>query len=755
MRNRSLQLVKYKKSIPVQSNLSGRIKKLVAENKLDLAARLLIDSPLRNEGIIQKSRLTELMEQVRLGTIDTVNRNLEANRLRHALLEAADLLENLYTRIPIYLNEIPGETRKIIGRISELDKLSQLLEKNSFLLLKGIAGVGKTTLAKSYLSQYQFRFSHICWVRITADPMLEGKRQQTIVDALIDDFHLFESLELPFDLDLPKEERLSKLLIRLNNLPGPNLMIIDNAEKSLENIATRLPLTPNWRFLITSRFTLDFETFHLDVLSPEKAKELFYRHNPNGINHEKDIENLLKHIGYHTLTIELLAKSCQASKLNRFTPSRVLELIINHKFDSIDKEVTSSHSGRSVKVFKYLCSIFDFSSLSVEETDILCEFSVLPSKEINRNLLIKLFGYVGKDIPSTFEDCIESLVQKGWLLYFESTQTFKVHQLVQEVVRYQIPPTSEKCSHIIQGIAKLLAFDSYDSMISKYPYVAFGELLLLHIKERDEKISDLLQNIGMGYYHSGQYSQALKYLNEATQIKEQISPNSESLADSYNDISLIYVGLGNFEKALLFQFKDIQLKENLHKSGSIDFAVSYDNLAGIYFDMEDYDEAMKFGQKALAIREKFLSKDHPDLSTSYHNMAALFKLMGELSKALEFEKKSIKIGELFPENGISLAISYINLGDIHRKLGQLPEGASVIQKGIEMIEKLADSEHPYLAKSYVYMGCIQFDMKEFDSALKYFETALFLFEKLLPDEHPDIGTTKSWIEKTTNNLSAK
>ena len=63
----------------------------------------------------------------------------------------------------------------------------------------------------------------------------------------------------------------------------------------------------------------------IDELPLDKALELFYLHYPTGKKDEHTVEALLAHIGYHTLTIELFAKTCEISPST--TPQRIYELL--------------------------------------------------------------------------------------------------------------------------------------------------------------------------------------------------------------------------------------------------------------------------------------------------------------------------------------------------------------------------------------------------------------------------------------------
>ena len=79
------------------SNFAAEIMKLVGQNELKAALErlraVLQGSPLLNEAVGQSGRLTALMQQIRQGTISFEEANREENKLRYALLNLAQEME--------------------------------------------------------------------------------------------------------------------------------------------------------------------------------------------------------------------------------------------------------------------------------------------------------------------------------------------------------------------------------------------------------------------------------------------------------------------------------------------------------------------------------------------------------------------------------------------------------------------------------------------------------------------------------------
>ena len=73
-------------------------------------------------------------------------------------------------------SEVPKPCRHFLGRENELEKLHAILEENSKVFLYGIAGIGKSELAKAYAKTYRKEYTNILYL------MYSGNLRQDIID---------------------------------------------------------------------------------------------------------------------------------------------------------------------------------------------------------------------------------------------------------------------------------------------------------------------------------------------------------------------------------------------------------------------------------------------------------------------------------------------------------------------------------------------------------------------------------------------
>lgn len=717
--------------------LPNKIRQLIERNELMEAAQLIVNSSMKNEGIIHISKIQELTTGIRLGTIRTEEKDLQMNRLRQALLQVADILETHKESSAIYLNEVPGLGTEIIGRSRELELLHKELQNSqSILLLRGIGGIGKTTLAKAYIRKYQSSYDHIIWVCNSITP---DKQQHPITHAISDDAILHQSLGLPFDSDISKEDRLLMVLHRLRNLPGKNLMILDNAGLNSQSLISKLPASPSWHIIVTSREELsDVHIIRLDELSSEEATELFYLHYPKGRSYADDVKELVATIGFHTLTIELLAKSCQKGKLKRLNPKKILNKIQQKQFDTIQKKVFSQHSKSEIELFTYLNVAFDLSGLSEEEENILRQWTVLPSIDISAELVIQLFNFDEDTVPDAFETAIESLVQKGWLLYNQQGECFRCHQLIQEVIRYQLPPTESNCAQLIQGVSNLLNFDRMkENPATKFPYVVFGEQILSDLTDIENGIG-FQRNLASVYQKLGRYKDSAELFEMALESgMKQLGMDHSEVLITRSHLASVYQDLGRYAEAE--ELLHLVLQSTIEKFGEnkLEVANAKSNLACVYQGMGQYKKAEELHTKALQVRIQQLGINHLDVATSRSHLAKVFQKLGRFQEAENLHRMALQsrltsLGEDHPD----VASSRSYLASLYQDLGRFIEAADLYKSALEVkIQNLGDA-HPDVSIIRSQLGSVYKDLGQFEDA----ETLLTL---ALKNEHPNSAAIQS------------
>ncbi|MEZ4921182.1 MAG: tetratricopeptide repeat protein [Saprospiraceae bacterium] len=561
------------------------------------------------------------------------------------LLEGNGFLSDPNTRmlsIPRALSQsIPKlDPNELIGRTEDLKELRTMLRDNKQVaLVNGLGGIGKTTLAQAYVGKHWTDYQHIAWISMNSDqPELDFTTDPTLLK------NLGINAE-GMDLNALFSEVLNQMK-RLGS--ATNLLVLDNAGPSLESIKNQLPQQPRWHVLVTSREELEgFSLKPLDFLSPDEAFSLFTKHAPHSPLSEEEIKNLIESVDYHTLTIEILAKSV---RVHHYT----YETLRSALAENARTRVKTGHSQQQKieAVTSYLCSIFKLHDLQPDERWLLRQFICLPPNFQPYELLVQLINPAASEREAIFSETLDSLVKKGWLIREDKDDAYKMHRIIGEVVKTQAFPELEDVLPLIESVRALLYIDdTKDNPVEKFEWAEYGESVLEALSsKRNPKIADskelmeLMDALGLVFRELGQYQKAKKLTTDTLDCSLRINGEEHSdTARFQSNLAIVLQELGEFQEAKILLHKALKSYESNFGENHPSTAISYSNLATVLQNLGEYEEAKILLQKALKSDESNFGENHPSTAISYGNLAGVLQDLGDLQHALNYAQKALTI----------------------------------------------------------------------------------------------------------------
>lgn len=275
--------------------------------------------------------------------------------------------------------------------------------------------------------------------------------------------------------------------------------------------------------------------------------------------------------------------------------------------------------------------------------------------------------------------------------------------------------------------------------------------------------------LGVYSINSGEYNEALKYLNESIKHYEAKGDKLNS-AINYGNIGIVYDLKGNQPEALKIQLKALKLFKELKKDGGIAFCLN--NIGIIYEIQKKYDKAKSYYFEALEIRKKQNDKkglgdvycnlgnlfnclkqndealkylqlgleakraveDPYGISDALHNMANIYVTKGELNKALKMEAEAVEIKEKLGNNDL-LESSYSNIGFIYIKKHQLDIAKKYLQKAQHIAEEVPSYE--LKQDCYFNLSLLDSAMGNYPAALKHFKMHVKYRDSLINEENTE------------------
>jgi tetratricopeptide (TPR) repeat protein len=651
--------------------------------------------------------------------------------------------------IPIELSkEIPRlRVTDVIGREKILENInSQLFENKTVVLVNGLGGIGKTTVAMAYLSQYRESYYHLVWITQTGDDVRQ---------AFITDTGLVKNLEIEYSNDITKENVKSvdsqnlfeQILSKLKSLnpEKPGLLVIDNADASIRPYERILPGHPNWHVLITSReYIPPYNRIELGFLSIDASYALFQKHC-QFIKQPDQIHWLLGNIEYHTLTIEILAKTAQRNRLGFETLKGAIE-------NDVRANIYTQHSGDTTitRVKSYLVSIFDLSGLTQNEYWIMCHFCFLPTSFIGFDTLKDLLKVHELDWKDEFSSTLEDLYEKGWLLKDAEKDSFRIHVIIQEVAFEKLTPELDQVQSLLASVLENLTTKEGDSPANRLPWIDYGEFLLKSIQEKytlSEKTSSvnpgvilIKSNLALCYFNIGKFIEAKDLLEQVIEDEKGLKlTNPTNHASNLSNLAAVSFELGDIERAI--QLGQSALDADINNHGLISDAVANrkSNLSGYFIAKADLQKAQHFASEALETAKRLHSDNRIATNRYEANLANIYDQLGDHRKAIELGENALRNDLLILKpNHPSLARHKQNLATSYEKVGDAGKALNLYEEALTCLRANYDESHQHINRVKFNLAGLKIRLKQFTEAEKLLNEVIESDQKIYGPHSPTL-----------------
>ncbi|CAF5016120.1 unnamed protein product [Rotaria sp. Silwood1] len=168
--------------------------------------------------------------------------------------------------------------------------------------------------------------------------------------------------------------------------------------------------------------------------------------------------------------------------------------------------------------------------------------------------------------------------------------------------------------------------------------------------------------------------------------------------------------------------------------------------------MKDYPKALENFEKCFSIRQKALPENHPYLAITYSNIGDVHRLMGDYEMAISFHRKALNIQENVQCNPTDCATTYINLGETYRQMKDYTTALTYFQKGLEIRENKLPKSHPDLAVVYHNLSKLYLSTRQYNMAMKNVQQAVEIAQEKLPSNHPHILEYTETFEKIRKKM---
>ena len=564
----------------------------------------------------------------------------------------------------IYGAEAPAPCRHFCGRETELAELHALLAEDGKVFLRGIAGIGKSELAKAYAKQHGKNYTNILYISYS------GNLKQDII-----------ALDFADDLSTDSaEDRFRRHNRFLRTLKEDSLIIVDNFNTTAdqEEILSVM-LNYRCRILLTTRSVWDGHTEYVlsEIGDMDALLGLFGSFYDGTEKHRQTAAEIIETVHRHTLAVELAARLLDCGMLR---PKGLLKKLRAErvKLDASDRiRITKDGKAARETYYGHIHTLFALYQLSGKGQEVLRNLTLAPLTGISAR---RFAGWL--EFPN--RNPVNDLIEMGLVVQL-SGRRIALQPMIREVALADLPPSVRRCKTLLRSIQNICLRHGAD--IAWYKEL-FGTVEnAIHLAEKDDPAFyiSFLENV-FCYMETYRYEPGMhlieRELTEQTRLQPQPVPRDQALlldfraalegnphraiglekeaiavlgeitADTAHLAANLHANLGGlYRETQQLELARQHMEQGLfllEQHGLIythDIIPQFTNYAAFLTDVGEADKALSALRKLLAMIQKYNSDQCSDYAAVLETMGRICLVKGDVSEAIEFFKQAAAIYE--------------------------------------------------------------------------------------------------------------
>lgn len=570
----------------------------------------------------------------------------------------------------VYNGEVPKACAHFCGRNQELSTLHELISEKRIIFLQGIAGIGKSELAKAYARAYRKDYTNILYLTYSGD------LRQDIIDLdFVDD--------LPEDTE---EDRFRKHNRFLRSLKEDTLLIIDNFNTTAGKDAFfSVLLKYRCRILFTTRSRFDnYASFNLGEISdPDALLSLMGYFYSDAKRKQSILKQIIQTVHSHTLAVELSARLLETGILE---PQELLARLQVEKSalgatDTID--IVKDGQSRKATYYEHIHTLFSLYRLSEEELNIMRGLIFVPVSGVSGRLYANW-------MKLSDMNRINDLIEKGFV-QTQSGRQISLHSMIQEVAIDETRPSVNNSAVLLDSLQTICLLHGHDVTWYKPLFLTIENIIREIADDNTPAYLSFLEDV-FPYMEKYHYTAGMELI---------IGKLSGLLTDETVGRSTDRAVLLDYraaceektEKAIKLEKEAIALipeisEENAHLVSNL-----YSNLGGLYKKAGKRDLAQQAMEQGLRILEQYDLLYYHDSIAQTANYAVLLTEMGQPEKGLSALKKlSRMIRDLNSDQTMDYATVQEAIGGICLATGDIRQATTHFKKALAIYEAVHNGE---------------------------------------------------------------
>ncbi|CAM0117459.1 hypothetical protein RSOCI_03820 [Rhabdochlamydiaceae symbiont of Dictyostelium giganteum] len=680
------------------------------------------------------------------------------------------------------------------GRTEELSLLKRFFFKDTLessslsqkIIITGLRGCGKSTLALQYANTYTDQYNIIYWVDAKEKEIIEEH-----LDGLAKEWGILGS---------DKRERLKQLHLKLKNYPFNVLFIMDGIEQEdiFKAAMQYFPESDHISFLVTTAlpYLQNYPSLQIKAFSLEESLlylQQILNFSSTQIEKEKTVlQELANELENIPLALDLAAQAISNDHPNNSIATLLENLKqIKTQLYSQKNLKSSLKNYDALRILLWKQSINHLGKKYPQTfTQTLLEWiSVLRGEVITEDLLQKLFCRSNSENDiSKFQNSWNYLTEYSLLTKDASSSTtsnyYKVDSLLKNYIydELSIQRQKELCffikDELVEQLSNLASHEKYDKekiAIYRNHYAELLEIgsfeLLLNYTEKTQTyyrlgvffymeklyfkalpcfikalefealaekktsidVRQILNYLGNTYRLLKNYDDALQCYKKALEMAQELKLTTEVMK-FYGLLGMMYNALKNHDESLKNYGEALKAAKEL--KNSLEEGKIYNSLGDIHFSLDHHSKAIELYKKCLEVtqeNEKFLG-----VLSVFYQLGNSYSLLKEYNQAIEYHEK-ILLAAQSRKDVTEEEKAYISLGDDYHHLGNDHLAIDYYNKGL----KTALGRKDFIKKGIIYrkLGNAYYSLRDYNQSVNYYEKELAIVIQL----EDRVGEEKAYI----------
>ncbi len=569
---------------------------------------------------------------------------------------------------------------KFQGRKSEILILKKHLVRFTFfkrkpVIISGLAGIGKTSLALKFADKYKSKFGHILWISVEN---LDSRKNSII--------NIGNSFSQQGYIGYGDNAQLCSIKPHKK----PTLLILDNLDHPPVGLAD-IRIIQNARVVVTSQLSKWDDTHKIIFLKSLTLEEsINFLERVTKLNDPDGAKILAEELGGHPLAISHAAYTILESGNWNY------QLYKNKFYDRIKNMPLQTDYNKSIyATFQTALESAGFKEVSENSTIKILAFA--NPDNVDLNFLNKLSKNTFNEILS---DEVIAGLEKRSLINKAINGVFSIHRVVQNVIANSI--SIDEIEKICIEVIKISEAENINMFSSQKDYIEAQPVLqaVNRMFELSIPISDNIANLfNMNISATMQWGDRNLVSKKIDKVKPYLANNSvpkELRASIMANIGAYYQLNNEQEKAINILSDSVKLTRKLlsnsknNSSLRKELSARLNNLArSIQFlgqidnNKTKYLEAEPLFLEALKIDVSESGKNSIKSGQRLNNLSALYCDIGDLDKAIEYAHKSLDV-TLKALNGNMDAILLIRFYNLSRYYFEIKDFRNAEKFALEM-----------------------------------------------------------------------